>query len=60
MGFFDKPCYFCINKPGFLSTGYICKLTGKELDQKSDLFQYGCHGSPSSAHKYCPKYTEDK
>lgn len=59
MGWFNKLCFFCINKPGFLSTGFICKLTGEELDQKSDLFKYGCDGG-SSGYKYCPYYKEDK
>lgn len=59
MGWFNKLCLYCDNKPGFLSTGFICKLTGEELDQKSDLFKYGCDGG-SSGYKYCPYYQEKK
>ena len=59
MGWFNKLCLFCDNKPGLLSTGFICKVTGEELDQKSDLFKYGCDGG-SSGYKYCPYYQEKK
>lgn len=55
MGWFDALCYYCDNKPGLLSTGYICQYTGEELDEKSDLFQYGCHGG-CTGYKYCPYY----
>jgi len=48
--------YYCMNKPG-LSSGYYCQLTGLDLDQKSDLFQFGCRGG-FSCYKYCPKYRE--
>jgi len=47
-------CKYCDNKPGFLSTGYICLLTRKEIDKNSDLFKYGCYGS--CGWKYCPHY----
>ena len=50
-------CEYCDNKPGFLSTGYICKLTGKELDKNSDLYKYGCWGS--CGWKYCPNYKKN-
>lgn len=57
MGFFSKLCIYLDNKPGFLSTGFICKLTGKELDQNSDLFKFGCHGG-CTGYKYCPYHKE--
>ena len=59
MGIFHKLCYYCQNKKGFLATGFYCEYTGEELDQKSDLFRYGCDGG-WTGYKYCPYYKEDK
>lgn len=59
MGLLNKLCAYCDNKQGLLSTGYICKLSGKELDQKSDLFKYGCDGG-ASGYKYCSSYQAKK
>lgn len=59
MGWFDKFCVYCENKPGMLSEGFICTLKGIELDQKSDLFLYGCRGG-WGGHKYCPYHTLEK
>lgn len=59
MGIFHKLCYYCQNKEGLLTTGFYCELSGEDLDQKSDLFKYGCDGG-CTGYKYCPNYTEDK
>lgn len=59
MGMFHKLCYFCQNKKGWLSIGYYCEITGEDLDEKSDLFKYGCDGG-CSGYKYCPYYKENK
>ena len=59
MGMFNKLCIFCQNKKGLLKEGYYCEITGEDLDQKSDLFKYGCDGG-STGHKYCPYQKEGK
>lgn len=58
MGIFHKLCIFCQNKKGLLN-GFYCEVTGAELDQKSDLFRFGCDGG-STGYKYCPFHQEEK
>jgi len=58
MGIFHKLCFFCQVKRG-LSSSFYCALTGLDLDQKSDLFRFGCDGG-STGYKWCPFYKEDK
>lgn len=58
MGWFNKLCVFCQNKKGILG-GFYCEITGEDLDQKSDLFKYGCDGG-CTGYKYCPYHQEPK
>lgn len=56
MGWFHQLCLYCDLKPGFWSTGYMCKYKCIDLDEKSDLFKFGCDGGPTTGPFYCPFY----
>ena len=59
MGLFNKLCKHCMNNKG-LKEGYYCEITEEQLDQKSDLFKYGCDSSWGEGYKQCPYYEQDK
>ena len=58
MGLLNRMCKYCMLKKG-LSGGFYCALTGEHLDQKSDLFKYGCDSSWEMGYQQCPYYEKD-